>query len=358
MGENLLDYTGKLSTPTASATTAKCLLKSVISTPKVKSLTADIKHFYLNNHLPEPEYLKLHISVIPDEIIAAYNLQTLHYEQGWCYIKISKGMYGLKQGSIIANQDLQQHMSVYSYRPVQCTTGLWKHDNKDTIFSLVVDDFLVQYSSEEDAENFLHALRQKYKITVDRNSKKYIGINLKWDYIKRTVEISMPEYVKHDLHKLQQLRTSRPEHSPYAHNAPIYSRSIQYSDPEDSSDLLPPSNCNLIQQIVGTFLKYGIALDNTLLVALNEISLEKSKATDNTSKKTTKLLNYLATHPEAVIKYHASGMQIYVHSDASYLYVNKSRSRTGGIHYLIDPPTNTQDPDNYTPLLNGIIHVV
>ena len=103
MGGKLLDYAGNLSTPTASVATAKFLLNSVISTPKAKTLTADIKHFYLNNDLPEPEFLKLHISVIPDEIIAAFNLETLQDEKGWCYIKISKGMYGLKQAGIIAN---------------------------------------------------------------------------------------------------------------------------------------------------------------------------------------------------------------------------------------------------------------
>ena len=52
-------------------------------------------------------------------------------------------MYGLKQAGIIANQGLQKHMSAYGYRPVQCTPGLWKNDNTETIFSLVVDDFLV-----------------------------------------------------------------------------------------------------------------------------------------------------------------------------------------------------------------------
>ena len=87
-------------------------------------------------------------------------------------------------------------MSAYGYRPVQCTPGLWKYDNKDTIFFLVLDDFLVQCYSEEDAEHFLYALRQKYTITVDRKAKENIGINLKWDYIKRTVELSIPEYVK------------------------------------------------------------------------------------------------------------------------------------------------------------------
>ena len=83
----------------------------------------------------------------------------------------------------------------------------------------------------------------------------------------------MPEYVKHALHQFQHFLSSCPDHSPCAHNAPIYGRSIQYSVPEDFSDLLPSSECNLIQKIVGTFLYYGIALYNTLLVGLNYISL-------------------------------------------------------------------------------------
>ena len=168
----------------------------------------------------------------------------------------------------------------------------------------------------------------------------------------------MPEYVKHALHKFQHLLPSRLENSPYVNNAPICGRSIQYSDPEDSSDLLPPIDCNLIQQMLGKCFYYGIALDNTLLISLNEISLEQSKATDNTSKNITKILNYLADHPEVVIKYHASGIQLYAHSDASYLSVSKARSRAGGIHYLSDLPPNTQELDKYTPILNGIIHVV
>ena len=94
------------------------------------------------------------------------------------------------------------------------------------------------------------------------------------------------------------------------------------------------------------------------MVSLNYISLEQSKATVNTSKNITNLLNYLATHLEAVIRYHASGMKHYVQSYDSYLSVSKDRSRAEGIHYLSDPPPNPQDPDNYIPLLNGIIHVV
>ena len=107
----------------------------------------------------------------------------------------------------------------------------------------------------------------------------------------------MPGYVKQALLKFKHILPTTPEHSPYTHIRPSYGAKVQYEEPCDSSDLLPPREITLIQQIVGTILYYGIALDNTLLVELNDISQEQPNATSNTSKKTAKLLNYLATHP-------------------------------------------------------------
>ena len=76
---------------------------------------------------------------------------------------------------------------------------------------------------------------------------------------------------------------------------------------------------NLIKKIVGTFLYYGIAVDNTIIVALSTITSEQSAATLNTAKKITQLLNYLATNTDATIGYTQSDMVLWVHSDASYL---------------------------------------
>ena len=65
VGGNLHDFPGMLSTPATTVTTAKCLFNSVISTPGAKCLVADIKKFYLNNDLPDPEYMKLQLHIIP-----------------------------------------------------------------------------------------------------------------------------------------------------------------------------------------------------------------------------------------------------------------------------------------------------
>ena len=55
---------------------------------------------------------------------------------------------------------------------------------------------------------------------------------------------------------------------------------------------------NIVQQVCGSFLYYAIAIDNTILPALSDISLEQSKATTNTAKQVAKLLNYLASNPQ------------------------------------------------------------
>ena len=104
VGRNLLDITGNLSAPTESAATAKCVFNSVVSTPGARCLWADIKYFYLNNILPDPEFMRIPLKITPQEIIDAYNLTTLIDNQGWIHMLIKKGMYGLKQSGIIANQ--------------------------------------------------------------------------------------------------------------------------------------------------------------------------------------------------------------------------------------------------------------
>ena len=87
-------------------------------------------------------------------------------------------------------------MAPFGYHPVKHTSGLWFHNNKKTLFSLVVDDFCVQYSSTEDADHFLYALRAKYLITVDMEAAVYIGIKLTWGYVHRTVTFPCPVMYK------------------------------------------------------------------------------------------------------------------------------------------------------------------
>jgi hypothetical protein len=67
---------------------------------------------------------------------------------------------------------------------------------------------------------------------------------------------------------------------------------------------------------------------------LNYIATEQTKATEKTPAATNQMLDYLATHPDATIRYHASDMVLHIHSDAFYLLVSNAGSRLGGLFFL------------------------
>ena len=115
---------------------------------------------------------------------------------------------------------------------------------------------------------------------------------------------------------------------------------------------------NLVQQVCGTFLYYAIAIDNTILPVLIDISSEQSKATTNTAKQVSKLLNYLPSNTQAEIQYRASGMQLAIHSDASDLSVAQARIRSSGVHFLTEGPPDPKNPEDFVTTTNGILLVV
>ena len=94
------------------------------------------------------------LKIIPQKIVDAYNLTAPVDWEGWIYMHIEKGIYGLKQAGIIANQEFVKLMAPFGYHPVQHTHSLWVHDSIKTLFSLVVENLCVQYCSAEDSDHF------------------------------------------------------------------------------------------------------------------------------------------------------------------------------------------------------------
>ena len=103
---NLLEYEGKTSTESASLETIKIHLNSTISTKDAKYAAADIGNFYTNSKLDTPEYMKIHISLILQEIIDKYNAMNFVHKEGYVHVEITGAMFGLAQSGRIANQDL------------------------------------------------------------------------------------------------------------------------------------------------------------------------------------------------------------------------------------------------------------
>jgi hypothetical protein len=203
VGGDRLDHPGETSTDTASLDTTKILINSVLSAPGARMGAIDISNFYIHNDLKDYQYMRFHISMIPQEIIDEYNLQNIVDSDGWCYAEIRKAMYGLKESGFIANQELKIVLAKARYAPTKFTPGLYTHKTRPIAFSLVVDDFGVKYVNKEDMEHLISTIGDQYPIKVDWKAEYYIGITIKWDYVNRTATLSMPGYVKEALLEIQ-----------------------------------------------------------------------------------------------------------------------------------------------------------
>ena len=130
----------------------------------------------------------------------------------------------------------------------------------------------------------------------------------------------MPGHVKEVLHKFHHPTPIRPHHHPKKWNYLKYgstSPQLEHQAPEFPK--LAPPESNTVQQVVGTFLYYARAVDPTMLVALNSNSTEQSNRIEATAKSVTQMLNYESTHSESITRYHAIGMILHIHSEASFL---------------------------------------
>ena len=130
------------------------------------------------------------------------------------YIVPNCGMYGLPQLGLIANELLKKRLNEHGYRQSKLVPGLWRHDTQPIQFSLVVDDFGIKYIGEEHAMHLKQVIEMHYKLTCDWTGTLYIGITLDWDYKKRQVHLSMPNYVKKALKQFHHMAGTL-QHSPY-----------------------------------------------------------------------------------------------------------------------------------------------
>jgi hypothetical protein len=135
---------------------------------------------------------------------------------------------------------------------------------------------------------------------------------------------------------LEQVSTPLPQSFttyPSRYFTPVYGAKTQYAT-RDETPPLTAQQCLTIQKVTGSVLYYARAVYPTVLMPLNDIATEQTKATEKTQAAKNQMLDYLATHPDATIRYHASDMVLHIHSDASDLSVSNARSRLGGLFFL------------------------
>ena len=109
---NLISYPGDCGTPTIDLLTVKLLLNSVVSTPGAKFMTIDIKDFYLNTPMARYKYMRLKLCDIPEDVVRHYILATKVKSDGYVYIEIRRGMYGIPQSGLLTHHLPEKRLNI------------------------------------------------------------------------------------------------------------------------------------------------------------------------------------------------------------------------------------------------------
>jgi hypothetical protein len=220
------------------------------------------------------------------------------------YVEIRKGMYGLPQAGILANESLAAHLKTFGYLATKHAPGLFRPATRPISFCLDVNDFLVKYVDRINAEHLTTTLQSLYDITTDWDC----SLTLNWDYQARNVDISMPGYVEREFERFQHSTPSGAQHSPSTWTTPQYGAASQLTASVNDIPALDPAGILHLQTVAGTLLFYARAVDHTMLVTIGDIAAAHAHVSEATMSACVPLLNYAATHPDAVVRYTASDM--------------------------------------------------
>ena len=136
---------------------------------------------------------------------------------------------------MLSNKLLGARLNKAGYYQCPTTPGLWRHNWRPILFYLIVDNSRFRLRN---------ILLEHYEITQDWYGSQFAGINLTWDYPKRTCCLSIKNYIKNLLLKWCHTIPSRPQHSPFRHTPIIYGAKQQFTHSPDSS---PPLNATGVQ---------------------------------------------------------------------------------------------------------------
>jgi len=332
IGGDRVDYDGDTAAHTASMQVIKIFLNAVVSDSGSKFMTADIKDFYLGTPLPNTEYMRIKLDHIPQHVIDRYAMADFAHNNA-VIVAVDKGIYGLPQAGILAQDRLVKHLATHGYKQAEHTPCLFRHESNSVSFTLVVDDFGIKYKDEADADHLLAALRELYIMTEDRATKqKYVGITIDHDRDDNAIYLTMPGYVNKAMTRFGTAKRQGAK-SPIIYIPPLRGPAQQMVpdvSPE-AAQYVDATMKTYVQEVTGVFLFYSRAVDPTMLMAVNRISTQQSKPTKATLTAVDRLLSYAERYPNATIVIRPSDMQLCVQSDASYLSEQGARSRAGGI---------------------------
>ena len=172
--------------------------------------------------------MHLKISDLPKSVVQQYNLKEKSTKDMYIHLEIKRVMYGLPQVGLIAQQLLEKLLNKKGCKQRNITQGFQTHDWCLIFSALFIDDFGVKYVSKQHADHLMTVLRKYYKISRDWRGKRYLDLDLDWDYDNHKVHLSILGYVAEALTTFQHKHPHKRQDQPYPHTKPKYGVKDQY----------------------------------------------------------------------------------------------------------------------------------
>ena len=168
------------------------------------------------------------------------------------------------------------------------TPGLWEHISIPTEFTVVVDNFGVNYI-EEHMQNLISALKEHFTIAADSTGGMNCDITLKWGYERRILDFSIPDYINKVLQQYKYEKSKLHQVCSYPVEPKKCCRLAQAPIPPDTSRHASHEETKRVQPVMGSIQYYIQAVDSMCLMLLLTIATEQATATVHTIKTTEQL---------------------------------------------------------------------
>jgi hypothetical protein len=300
-----------------------------------------------------PEYIRIKLADILQEFIDKYKLNKLARDS-WVYFEMRRGMYGLPQAGILANNLLRDRLAKFDNYKAATTPGLWGHKWCPVMFALIVDDFAIQYVGNAHLDDHLcQALKKNYEVSEEINGTRFAGMTLKWNYspnhANRSCHLSMPSYIYNICTKYKDPMLTKCQLSPHKHRKIVFGQTIQLTHVEPYSSPLSTEGIKRFLGNISALLYYTHTVDNKLLATLSTLSSQQATTTKATNDAINQLLDYLTTYPNDSTTYRASDIILCAHADAGFHNESKGHSRAGD-HIFVSK--NNPFPNHNGPVLS------
>jgi hypothetical protein len=295
IGGKNIPYPRDVGTLMGSIELVKLLVNSVLSQRNARLATMDLKNFYPNTLINQPEYVCIKLADIPQEFINENKLKELARDS-WIYFGMRRGMYGLPQAGILTNKRLQDRLAEFDYYKAATTTGLWCHKWCPVMFALIINDnFAIQYVGDAHLDNLCQACKKHYEVSEKIDGTCFAGMSLKWNYspihAKRSCHLSIPGYIFNLCTRYKHPMPTKRQLSPCKHCKIIFGQTTQLTHVNPYSPPLSTEGVKRIQGMIGALLYYARAVNNKLLATLSTLSSQQVTATEATNVAMNQLLD-------------------------------------------------------------------